>query len=131
MDKLILFLAFLTLVFLPAISYVCHAEATAPTDVELEPDLKQEKVPLKTDDNTVAREEQVAKDGFSIAEQRLIDEKGQKYQFQAEINRLMGIIINSLYSSREIFLREVISNASDVSENAELSSPLILDSLFH
>ena len=38
---------------------------------------------------------------------------GEKHEFQTEIQKLLQIIIHSLYQNREIFLREVVSNASD------------------
>lgn len=37
----------------------------------------------------------------------------EKINFQAEVNKMLGIVINSLYSEKYIFLRELISNASD------------------
>ena len=37
----------------------------------------------------------------------------EKQQFKAESKRLLDLMINSIYTHQEIFLREIISNASD------------------
>merc|ERR1719458_1875544 len=61
-------------------------------------------------------------DGFSEADRAQMAETSEEHEFQAEVNRLMDIIINSLYTDKQVFLRELISNSADALEKARFHS---------
>lgn len=92
----------------------CRAEEDTAKQDEAEPepstveeDIGKSRDGSKTDDETVQREEEAIKlDGLNVAQMKELRDKAEKHAFQAEVSRMMKLIINSLYRNKEVSLEK-------------------------
>ncbi|ETO25119.1 hypothetical protein RFI_12027 [Reticulomyxa filosa] len=85
---------------------------------------RQFSVSSTTDESTKASKEEKKEDSTEVEETEGPNLKSnekilgdlQKHEFQTETRELLNIVAHSLYTEREVFIRELLSNASDALE---------------
>jgi len=85
-------------------------------DPELEEMIKQEKESLNAEEKAAEQQKEPVVEDVLIEENEQVVGPSSTNEFQAETKKILDIVARSLYTDREIFIRELISNASDALE---------------
>lgn len=106
--------------------FLVSCAATAGTIASFSPSfvspLTRTFVPSTSVRNDWSKISTTASTKIKMSETATSDERKETFEFEAEVGRVMEIIINSLYSDRDVFLRELVSNAADACDKKRFLS---------